>query len=69
MQRSVIDNVCFPLEIAGVKKKEAHEKAMEYLRIVGLEEKAKSYPSQLSGGQKQRVAIARVLASDPKRCV
>ncbi len=66
MQRSVIDNVCFPLEIAGVKKKEAHEKAMEYLRIVGLEEKAKSYPSQLSGGQKQRVAIARVLASDPK---
>ena len=66
MQRSVIDNVCFPLEIAGVKKKEAREKAMEYLKIVGLEEKANAYPSQLSGGQKQRVAIARVLASDPK---
>lgn len=66
MQRSVIDNVCFPLEIAGVKKKEARGKAMEYLKIVGLEEKAEAYPSQLSGGQKQRVAIARVLASDPK---
>lgn len=66
MQRNVIDNVCFPLEIAGLKKKAAREKAMEYLRIVGLEEKAKAYPSQLSGGQKQRVAIARVLASDPK---
>lgn len=66
MQRNVIDNVCFPLEIAGVKKRAAREKAMEYLRIVGLEEKAKAYPAQLSGGQKQRVAIARVLASDPK---
>ena len=66
MQRNVIDNVCFPLEIAGMKKKQAREKAMEYLKIVGLEEKAKAYPSQLSGGQKQRVAIARVLASDPK---
>lgn len=66
MQRNVIDNVCFPLEIAGMKKKQAREKAMEYLKIVGLEEKAKAYPAQLSGGQKQRVAIARVLASDPK---
>lgn len=66
MQRSVIDNVCFPMEIAGMKKREAREKAMEYLKIVGLEEKAKAYPAQLSGGQKQRVAIARVLASDPK---
>ena len=65
MQRSVIDNVCFPMEIAGLKKKEAREKAMEYLKIVGLEEKAYAYPAQLSGGQKQRVAIARVLASDP----
>ncbi len=66
MQRSVVDNVCFPLEIAGMKKSEARVKAMEYLKIVGLEEKAKAYPAQLSGGQKQRVAIARVLASDPK---
>ncbi len=66
MQRNVIDNVCFPMEIAGVRKKQAREKAMEYLKVVGLEEKARAYPSQLSGGQKQRVAIARVLASDPK---
>ena len=66
MQRNVIDNVCFPMEIAGIRKKEARAKAMEYLKIVGLEEKADAYPAQLSGGQKQRVAIARVLASDPK---
>ena len=49
-----------------LSKKEARKKALEYLKVVGLEEKALSYPSQLSGGQKQRVAIARVLASDPK---
>nr|WP_302592435.1 ATP-binding cassette domain-containing protein [uncultured Marvinbryantia sp.] len=66
MQRSVIDNVCFPLEIAGMSRAQARKKAMEYLEIVGLAEKAKAYPVQLSGGQKQRVAIARVLASDPK---
>ena len=66
MQRSVIDNVCFPMEIAGMNRREARKKAMEYLKIVDLEEKAKAYPAQLSGGQKQRVAIARVLASDPK---
>lgn len=66
MQRNVVDNVCFPLEIAGMKKKDARKKALEYLEIVGLSEKAKAYPAQLSGGQKQRVAIARVLASDPK---
>ena len=66
MQRTALDNVCFPMEIAGIKKAEAREKALEYLKIVGREEKALSYPSQLSGGQKQRVAIARVLASDPQ---
>ena len=66
MQRTALDNVCFPIEIAGIGKAEARKKALEYLRIVGLEEKALSYPSQLSGGQKQRVAIARVLASDPQ---
>ncbi|HIY02504.1 MAG TPA: ATP-binding cassette domain-containing protein [Candidatus Blautia faecipullorum] len=65
MQRTALDNICFPMEIAGVKKREARKKAMEYLKIVGLEDKAQSYPAQLSGGQKQRVAIARVLASDP----
>ena len=66
MQRTALDNVFFPMEIAGIGKAEARKKALEYLRIVGLEEKALSYPSQLSGGQKQRVAIARVLASDPQ---
>lgn len=66
MQKNVLDNICFPLLIAGVKKKEAKDRAMELLDIVGLTEKAKSYPSQLSGGQKQRVAIARALANQPK---
>lgn len=66
MQRSVIDNVAFPLEIAGKKKKEARKKALEYLEAVGLSEKTNAYPAQLSGGQKQRVAIARVLASKPE---
>jgi D-methionine transport system ATP-binding protein len=66
MQRNVLDNVCFPLEIVGMKRKEAVKRATELLEIVGLSEKAKSYPSQLSGGQKQRVAIARALATNPK---
>ena len=66
MQRNVLDNICFPLEIAGISKKEAKKRAKEFLEIVGLSEKAKAYPSQLSGGQKQRVAIARVLAANPK---
>ena len=65
-QRNVLDNVCFPLEVAGVKKREARRRAMEYLEAVGLAEKAKAYPVQLSGGQQQRVAIARVLAAEPK---
>ena len=66
MQRDAIGNICFPLEIAGVPKAEAAEKARELLKVVDLEERANSYPSQLSGGQKQRVAIARALASDPE---
>lgn len=65
-QKNVIDNICFPLEITGVKKKEAKKKARELLKLVNLEEKEKAYPSQLSGGQKQRVAIARALATNPK---
>lgn len=65
-QKNVLDNICFPLEIAGVKKKEARKRAAELLKTVNLEEKAKAYPSQLSGGQKQRVAIARALATNPK---
>ncbi len=66
MQKSVLDNVCFPLLLKKVKKDAARERARELLKVVGLEEKEKAYPAQLSGGQKQRVAIARALASDPK---
>lgn len=66
MQKSVLDNICFPLQIQGVKKKAARTKARELLKTVGLEEKEKAYPAQLSGGQKQRVAIARALAVNPK---
>ncbi len=65
-QKNVLDNVCFPLEIGGVKRSEARKRALELLLLVGLEDKAKAYPSQLSGGQKQRVAIARALAMDPR---
>ncbi len=66
MQRNVLDNICFPMEIVGVKRADAVKRARELLEIVGLQEKAESYPSQLSGGQKQRVAIARALANNPK---
>ena len=66
MQKSVLENVCFPLYIQGKKKKEARERAIELLELVDLKDKIDAYPSQLSGGQKQRVAIARALASDPK---
>ena len=66
MQRTCLKNICFPMEIAGVPKAEAHKRALEYLEIVGLPDKANAYPAQLSGGQKQRVAIARALASAPR---
>ena len=66
MQKSVLDNVCFPLQIQGIRKKDAVVKARELLKTVGLEDKEKAYPTQLSGGQRQRVAIARALACDPK---
>ncbi len=66
MQRNALDNICFPLEIAGVSKNDAQKRAYELLEIVGLTDKAKAYPAQLSGGQKQRVAIARALATKPK---
>ncbi|MCL2864225.1 MAG: ATP-binding cassette domain-containing protein [Lachnospiraceae bacterium] len=65
MQRTALDNVCFPLELSGVSKRKARERAKELLEIVGLNDKLKAYPSQLSGGQKQRVAIARALATKP----
>jgi len=65
-QRTVLRNVCFPLEISGTPKAQAKSRAEELLKIVGLSDKAQSYPSQLSGGQKQRVAIARALATNPR---
>lgn len=66
MQRNCLKNVCFPLELAGMKKADAEKRAMELLETVGLADKAKAYPAQLSGGQQQRVAIARALATNPK---
>ena len=65
-QRTALENICFPLELAGISKKEARKKARQLLETVGLPDKADAYPVQLSGGQKQRIAIARALASDPE---
>lgn len=65
-QRTVLKNICYPLEIAKVPSHEAKKRAKELLELVGLSDKANSYPAQLSGGQKQRVAIARALATNPK---
>ena len=65
-QRTALDNICFPLELEGVPKAKAKQRARELLEIVGLPDKARAYPVQLSGGQKQRIAIARALASDPE---
>lgn len=66
-QRTVEENVRFPLEIAGnYKKEEIQKRVQDLLALVDISEKAKSYPAELSGGQKQRVAIARALASSPK---
>ena len=66
MQKTCLKNVCFPLELAGVKKQQARQRAMELLETVGLGDKAQAYPAQLSGGQQQRVASARALATQPK---
>lgn len=66
MQRTALENICFPLLLAGVNRRDAEKRALELLEIVGLSEKRSAYPAQLSGGQKQRVAIARALANEPK---
>ena len=62
----MLDNVCFPLLLAGVNRKQARQKAEKLLERVGLSDKRDAYPAQLSGGQCQRVAIARALSTDPK---
>lgn len=63
--RTALENIAYPLKIVGVPKKERLERATELLKVVGLENRAGSYPSQLSGGQQQRVGIARALATKP----
>jgi NitT/TauT family transport system ATP-binding protein len=64
--RTVIDNVAFPLEIAGMPKAERLEKARHFVALVGLDGFERRYPSELSGGMRQRVSMARTLASEPK---
>jgi NitT/TauT family transport system ATP-binding protein len=64
--RNVIDNVAFPLEIAGLPKRERYERARHFVRLVGLEGFERRYPAELSGGMRQRVSMARTLAAQPK---
>jgi len=64
--RTVIDNVAFPLEIAGMAKAQRHEQARRFIKLVGLDGFENRYPSELSGGMRQRVSMARTLASQPK---
>ena len=66
MQRSVLGNIAFPLELVSRDKDAINSRCKELAAIVGLTEKLSAYPAQLSGGQKQRVAIARALATNPK---
>jgi NitT/TauT family transport system ATP-binding protein len=64
--RTVLENVAFPLEIAGVPKSERHARAEQFIAMVGLAGFANRYPTELSGGMRQRVALARTLASEPR---
>lgn len=66
MQKTVLANVMLPMKIAHIPHKEQKERALQMLKVVGLENKASAWPAQLSGGQRQRVAIARALAMNPK---
>ena len=63
--RTVLDNVAYPLRVNGLKRRDARERAHEFVELTGLTKAADRYPHQLSGGMKQRVAIARALALDP----
>ena len=64
--RNVLDNVAFPLEIAGVPKRERYDRARHFVRLVGLDGFERRYPAELSGGMRQRVSMARTLAAEPK---
>ncbi len=66
MQRTVFENIAFPLRLSKTPKDIINAKVNELIELVGLKGKEKSYPAELSGGQKQRVAIARSIAADPK---
>ena len=64
--RNVIDNVAFPLEIAGLPKTERYDRARHFVKLVGLDGFERRYPAELSGGMRQRVSMARTLAAEPK---
>jgi NitT/TauT family transport system ATP-binding protein len=64
--RTVIDNVAFPLEIAGLPKAERYDRARHFVKLVGLDGFERRYPAELSGGMRQRVSMARTLAAQPK---
>jgi NitT/TauT family transport system ATP-binding protein len=64
--RTVIENVAFPLEVAGIAKREREEKAMRFVQLVGLDGFERRYPAELSGGMRQRTALARTLCAEPR---